>query len=227
MPVSTPPPDPAAVSRRTFILFLCMAPASVLCIVAIILVSQYKEFRAIVAPEPNVPPLLWTAPQQMRLQRVAERLGDFASEVPAQKSDSLWLDDSDLDVLVASSPISKSSGLRYRVEAGDSNLAVSTTQPVRDLQGKVAWIFRRIAKDQGYFNARVEGILDLSPQEVKLAPQVGFMNGQRFPISLLEKRGGFSVSDYAPPGNPVYARLLQVLTQVKVVRGRVLLVRGR
>ncbi len=214
------PPSAPVFSRRGFILFLILAPASFACVFAIILVLQYKQFRSLVASVPDVPEVFSDSVGRDRIRELGLSFQAFASG----KTDSLRLTGRDLDFLLAASPVARSQSLRFHVEIGESVLTVHSTQPLHALRGRLAWLFRKMARDTGYLNAVLEGAPKFEEGRLELDPNRGFMNGQRVPRAGLVNRGGMSPGDFLE-NRELYEKMIGALAQVKITRGKVLMVR--
>jgi hypothetical protein len=220
MPPETTPP-PQEFSRKSFFLFLVLAPACFLVIAAIVVLVQYRQFKGMVSTDPEIRmPALESALQG----RVASLRASFEAFASGNSSpDSLWLSAEDLNALLAASPVARAQDLRFRVEVVADTVVVRSTQPVQAMQGRAAWAFRKIAPD-GYLNARIEGLPQFEKNHLALSASRGFINGQRVPRASLTRRGGMSPPDFLE-SQELYAKLLGVLGEVKLEQGKILLVR--
>ena len=86
--VSNPP---GGASRLSFYVFLLIAPAGLLFILAIILASQYKQFKSIVTPSADVAKFDWDDSAQSRLNELSDEFHTFVAPGGAGKMDSLWI----------------------------------------------------------------------------------------------------------------------------------------
>lgn len=220
--VSTPPGE---FSRRSFFLFILMAPAGLAIIIAIILVTQYRQFKASVSPIPEVSEFMWDASSQSRLDSVVINLREFSANDSAKKSDSLWLNAEDLNLLMASSPVIASQGIHFHADIKDDQITLRSTQAVQAMQGKFAGIFKKIAKS-GYLNARLEGEPEWKDGRLEFSPDSGFLNGQKVVAVALQKRGGMSPRDFLTD-TVAYAEFIAALGDVKATDGKILLIRKR
>jgi hypothetical protein len=220
-PVSTPPGD---FSRRSFFLFLLLAPTGILFILLIILATQFKEFRAMVSPAAEVPEFSWSDSSRARLKDVLADLRAFSvRDTSRVKSDSLWISPPDLNLLLAASPVAASQGLRFQADIRDSLMIVRSTQSVQALRGRFAWMFK-LMKHSGYLNARLEGHPELSEGKLLFTPNVGYLNGQTVPAITLVKRGGLSPADFVSEWE-FYNAFVGSLAEVKSMQGKILFVR--
>jgi hypothetical protein len=221
--ISKPPGEP---SRRSFFLFLMLAPAGFLIIFAIVMVAQFRQFKASVSPVPDVKVVSFDTPACELLEDVARRCLFFVKGNASSgwKMDSLWLNSDDLNVLLAASPTASAQGMRFHVSI-DSVVTVRSTQPVQALQGKFAWMFKLMAKS-GYLNARLEGRPEFKDGKLTFMPDRGFLNGQKVPAIALQKRGGMSPEDFMT-NREFYADFLQAVSSVEVTQGRILVIRNR
>ncbi len=221
-----PTPHPPALSRRSLLLLSLMAPAGLLVIAGIIALLQYRQFRGMVSPEPVVSESVPTTGDSARLAALGGLLRRFpAGEGP----DTLSLSLSDLTLLAAASPAVIRDGLRIRLVAHDSLLAMETSRPVDSLQGRAAGFFKRIAPvPDGWLNARVEGLPEWKKGALTLDPERGYLNGTKVPRTALTKRGGLTPRDFlAPEQLPAYERFLEALDTVWYDGKSVLLIRNR
>ena len=215
--------SPGEFSRRSFFLFILMAPAGLAIILAIILVTQYRQFKASVSPAPDVQEFAWDSLSLSRVDTVLADLHSFSSN-PIKKFDSLWIDSRDLNLLMAHSSVIASQGIRFHAEMHDSLIVIRSTQAVQSMQGKFAGIFKKIAHSTGYLNARLEGEPELKDGRLDFAPDSGFLNGQKVVSVALQKRGGMSPGDFTTD-TAAYGEFVRALGEVKVMDGRILLVR--
>src|ERR1700722_8004577 len=148
---------PGGSSRRSFLLFAMLVPVGIFFIIAILLVVQFKQFRALVSPATaDVAEFAWNDSTRARLDSVQMDLRAFADKDSVRlKSDSLWVTPGDLNLLLSSSPMAVSHGIRVHVSIADSLIIVQSTQPVQALQGQLAWFFKKMAPS-GFLNARIE-----------------------------------------------------------------------
>lgn len=199
-----------------------MAPAGLAIILAIILVTQYRQFKASVSPAAEVQEFVWDASSQSRVDTVLTDLHSFSSN-PIKQFDSLWIDSRDLNLLMAHSPVIASQGIRFHADMHDSLIVIRSTQAVQSMQGKFAGIFKKIASS-GYLNARLEGEPELKDGRLDFSPDSGFLNGQKVVSVALQKRGGMSPGDFTAD-TAAYGEFVRALGEVKVMDGRILLVR--
>jgi hypothetical protein len=216
-------PQPA-LSRRSFVLFALLAPAGLLVIAGIIALLQYRQFRSMVSPQAAVMAPAWTAADSARHESLLAVLKAFSGDAGP---DTLSLSPEDLTLLAASSPAANSKGFRIRILAKDSLLASESSRPVDSLEGGAAAVFKRLSPvENGWLNARVEGLPQWKDGALALDPARGYLNGVKVPRTALAKRGGLSPRDFlAPEQLPAYQAFLEVLDTVVYVDGRVVLIR--
>jgi len=208
-------------SRRTFIAFLFLAPVGIFCVFAIIVVLQYRQFQAMLSPLAETQEYVWGPPQIALRDSLIVSLTRFSA---LSSGDSLRLGSEDLTLLLNASPIAREQHLSLSVQImGDSLFVLRTTQAIDDLQGRLAWIFKKLGRS-GFLNARVEGRPKLENDRLDLDPDRGFLNNQKIPRSALVKRGGFSPGDFIHPRDG-YETFVRSLAKVKLDQGGVLLLR--
>ena len=107
-------------------------------------------------------------------------------------------------------------------------LVVESSRPLNALNGRIARVFQRIAPVQdGWLNARMEGLPELKAGQLAFAPERGFMNEAKVPRAAMTKRGGMSPKDFLEPAAlPRYAALIAVLDTVYWNGAAVVLVRA-
>ena len=244
------PPDPPVFSRRSFLFFIVLAPACLLAVAAIVLTLQYKQFRTMVSPASAVEEFVPTEADVLRLAALENAFAVFASSAPPLDSatasgtasasaadttgstgyaDSLRLSPHDLTLLAAASPVARGQGLRFRFADGDSLITVESARRVDALQGRVAWVFRRITPiADGWLNARMEGLPVWKARALSFEPEKGYLNGAKVPRAALSKRGGLSPKDFLDPRHePAYTAFLAAIDTVVYVDGNVVIVRRK
>lgn len=211
---------PPVFSRRSFLFFIILAPACILAVATIVLTLQYRQFRALVAPVSTVEP-----PPPLPESREAANLilAAIAQFSDGLGSDTLKLSPDDLNRLTAASPVLRREQIRFRFSAGltttpnseaaESLLVVESSRTVADLEGKAAWVFKRISPiADGWLNARMEGLVELKKNELAFAPERGFMNATKVPKAAMTKRGGMSPRDFLEAAEASrYAALIAAL----------------
>ncbi len=216
---------PSVFSKRSFIFFILLAPACVLAVVAIVLTLQYKQFQAMVAPATTVAEFAWTPESRQRLETLLASIRSFSETATDTASkadaDTLRFTPDDLTVLVASSHVTASEHMRFRFGSTvtrnkDTLLTVESSQPVTALNGKFAWIFKRIAQmKDGWLNARMEGLPEVKagpPRALDFTVENGFLNNGRVPRAALMKRAGLSPKDFLDPQlAPEYAAFVNAI----------------
>ncbi len=219
---------PGGSSRRSFFLYLTIVPAGVFVILATLLIVQFKQFRALVSPATaDVPEFVWSDSARARLDSVETDLRAFSSgnTTARLKTDSLWMSAEDVNLLLASSSIAVSHGIRVHVSIEDTLVILQTTQPVQALQGQLAWIFKKLASS-GYLNARIEGYPQLKNGRLTFFPENGFLNGRKLPTTAWTKQGGLSLESFTDH-HESYDALVRALAGIKATQGKILLVRNR
>ncbi len=213
---------PPVFSRRSFLFFIVLAPACLLAVVAIVMTLQYRQFRSLVSPVSTVSPMTASPETRVAAHAMLRALDAFTA---GEGSDSLALAPDDLNALVALSPVLEREAMRFRFSIAPASsprdetgplLAVESSRPLNALNGRLAWIFQRITPVQeGWLNARLEGLPELKSRQIGFAPERGFMNGARVPRAAITKRGGMSPKDFLEPGAmPRYEAMLAVLDTV-------------
>lgn len=197
-------------TRRSFLLFLFLAPAAVLTLVAIILATQYKQLQSVVSSEQVVKPFVWDDAGRTHLNSLVASLHEFSSGVG---SDTLRLPAADLNLLAAASPVVQKQRVYFRFTDTDTMLLVETTQSIEDQNRKLSWIFKKIIPlEFQYLNARLEGLPQWKQGRLEFVPERGFLNGSKVPRAALSKRPGMSVRDFIGDSQlPVYEALRNVL----------------
>ncbi len=208
-------------SRGSFFFFILLAPAGIAFIVAIILATQYKQFKAVVSPAAEVSTFTLDSVSHARVDTLFLNFHAFVAKDAGH--DSLWLDVDDLNALLASSSVATVQGMRFKVTEHDTLLIVKSTQPVQSMQGQLAWLFKKMAPT-GYLNATLEGTPELSEGRLMFSPKNGYLNGQKVPSIALQKRGGMSPADFMEH-KEFYNEFLQSVKSVALIHGRVLFVR--
>jgi hypothetical protein len=206
-------PQPPPISRRAFLLFALLAPASFLAVIAIILVLQYRQFQTLVSPQAAIEAPVWSAGDSARHEALKASLLAFGS---GEGPDTLFLSPADLTLLASGSSVAISQGLRFRIVGEDSLLASESARRLDALRGRFAGLFNRMSpiKD-GWLNARVEGTPELKNGALTLAVERGFLNGAKVPRAALEKHGGLSPRDFLTPEQlPAYTAFLAALDTV-------------
>ena len=182
-------------SRRSFLFFIVLAPACLAAVAGIVITLQVKQYRLLVAESPVVEEFSATDGSAL-VQRLLERFADFSA---GRGSDTLRLTTADLSALVAASSAT-AEGIRFRFTATDSHLVVESTRRVEELEGRLAWLFKRIAPiPDGWLNARMVGVPELKGRELGFAVTRGFLNDSKVPRAALTKRGGLSPKDFLHP----------------------------
>jgi hypothetical protein len=208
---------PPVFSRRSFIFFILLAPACILAVAGIVLTLQYKQFQTLVAASSTV-----EAPSDDPASRLkADSLLALVAAFSAQEGpDTLRLSPGDLNLLAAASPVLKLEEIRFHfsdtVKAGDSLLVVTSSRRLEALNGRFAWIFKRIAPIQnGWLNATMEGYPEWKSGVLSFAPERGYMNGAKVPKAAMVKRGGMSPKDFLDTSAaPAYRALLGAIDTV-------------
>lgn len=221
MPSSSPP----VFSRRSFIFFLIAGPIGLLTIFLLILVSQYGQYKGMVSPRENVPETVWTDEDREQLASTREGLENFTA---GRGPDSLWIAPSELTLLAASSPTVQRQGIRFRITAREGDLVIETTQSIESMQGRIAWVFRKITpSDFRWLNARLEGYPEWKDGALAFAPERGYLNDGKVPSAALTKRGGMSPKDFLDPVHaPEYRAFLSMLARVEFSNGGIALIRN-
>ena len=207
-------------TRRSFILFLLLAPAAILTLIAIILATQYKQLQSVVSSKPVVSAYSWDEAGRARVGAIAGSLRDFAT---GKGSDTLRLTASDLNLLAAASPVVQKQRLYFRISALDSLLLVESTQSIEDQNRKLSWIFKKVIPlEFQYLNARLEGLPQWKEGRLEFAAERGFLNGSKVPRAALLKRAGISPKDFVDStGLPLYQALLSRLDSTYYADGSV------
>jgi len=217
---------PGGSSRRSFFLFLLLVPVGIFVILAALLVVEFKQFRAMVSPTTaDVPEFAWSDSAHARVDSVEADLHAFVDRDTSRvKSDSLWISGGDLTLLLGSSNIALSHGIRVHVTTTDSLIIVQSTQPVQALQGQLAWVFKKIAPS-GYLNARIEGYPILKDGKLTFFPVRGFLNGHKIPTTTWTKQGGFSAASFIGHQD-FYNAFLRAVGDIQVTPKGMLLLRN-
>lgn len=200
-------------SRRSFLFFIVLAPACLVAVASIVLTLQVKQYRLLVAETPVVDsPVPESAGDSSVVPTLLGRFAEFAS---GAGPDTLRLSPGDLTALVTASSATDE-GIRFRFTAADSHLVVESTRRVEELDGRLAWLFKRIAPvPDGWLNARMEGVPELKGRELGFAVARGFLNGSKVPRAALTKRGGLSPKDFLHPRHePEYTAFVSALARV-------------
>lgn len=215
--------EPPVFSRRSFLFFVVLAPACLLAVAAIILTLQVKQYRLLVAETPLVADVVEEDPDGVRT--LLDRFAGFSA---GQGPDTLRLSSADLDILVASSA-ARGAGIRFRFTATDSLLLVESSRRVEELEGRLAWLFKRIAPvSDGWLNARMEGLPELKDRQLGFDVSRGFLNGSKVPRAALTKRGGLSPKDFLDPRyEPEYTAFLSAVASVSWDGRNVVIARKR
>ena len=211
-------------TRRSFLLFLFLAPAAILTLLAIVLATQYKQLQSVVSAKAAVTAFEWNETGLARLDMVVGSLKDFSSGTGA---DTVVLPASDLNLLAAASPVLKKQRLYFRVTAEDSSLIIESTQSIEDQHRRLSWIFKKIIPVEfQYLNARLEGLPQWKEGKLEFVPEKGFLNGSKVPRSALLKRSGMSPRDFVDDaGLPVYQAVIGRLDTAYFADRGVILVR--
>lgn len=223
------PVPPPVFSRRSFLLFIFLAPAGLLTILTIIVTLQYRQFRAMVSPESTIPPVEWTSEKLERVKRLQASLHAFGA---GDGRDSVWYAAEDLTLLAASSRVVAEQSLSVRLDVRDTVLVVETSQRVDALQGRFAWIFQRITpvtavEGGGWLNARMEGLPEWNGGRLEFAPVRGWLNDVRVPRAALTKRAGMSLRDFVDgPAVDVHDAITAELERVVITDGGAALIRN-
>lgn len=152
--------DQPVFSRRSFLFFIVLAPACLLAVAGIVITLQVKQYRLLVADSPLV------EAGEGNPDVVRTLLGRFAEFSAGEGPDTLRLSPADLEALVVASPAATDEGIRIRFTATDSHLVMESTRRVEELDGRLAWVFKRIAPiPDGWLNARVEGLPELKNRD--------------------------------------------------------------
>jgi hypothetical protein len=219
---------PPVFSKRSFLFFILLAPASFAAVAAIVLTLQYKQFQAMVAPATTVAEFVPTSESRQRLDGLRASIQAF-SDTLESPVDTLRLSPDDLTVLAAASPVTAREHIRFRFAAKKGLLVAESSQRVSALNGRFAWIFKRISKTpEGWLNARLEGLPELkrAPLALDFAVENGFLNDGRVPRAALIKRGGLSPKDFLDPVfAPEYYAFLNAIDTVYFDVDAVVLVR--
>jgi hypothetical protein len=212
-------------SRRSFLLFLFLAPAAILALIAIILATQYRQLQSVVSSRQAVAPFEWNAAGRARLDSLVDSLRAFSS---GAGPDTLRLQASDLNLLAAASPTVKKQNIHFRIAATDSTLVVESTQSIEDQHRRLSWIFKKIIpREFQYLNARLEGVPQWKDGRLDFIPERGFLNGAKVPRAALLKRSGMSPRDFVDDaGLPAYHGVIRVLDTAFQAEGRLVLVRA-
>jgi hypothetical protein len=200
-------------SRRSFLLFLFLAPACLIVLATIILATQYRQLQSVVSSRPAVAPFEWDGAARARLDSVLLSLESFSA---GQGSDTLGLPASDLNLLAAASPTLKKQKIRFRITASDSLLVTESTQSIADQNRRLSWIFKKVIPAEfQYLNARMEGLPQWKENRIEFLPERGSLNGSKVPRAALVKRSGLSPRDLVDDVHaPAYAKLVSVLDTV-------------
>ncbi len=224
MKTPDPPPITGAFSRLSLYLFIFLVPACFLVIVLTILLVQYRSFKAMVVDHSEIREWSMTEAQKKQLDSLSQTLQNFAKG-DSLVSDSLWFGPADLELMIATSSITIAQHLRFKIEIpSDTLFVLRSSQSVQDLNGSMAWIFKKISP-HGFLNARIDGIPQLDTNGLQILPVRGFINGQTVPRTSLSRRGGTSPGDFMEPNNASYQRFVKALKEVKLRQGKVLLIR--
>jgi hypothetical protein len=215
---------PPVFSRRSFLFFILLAPACVLAVIAIVVTLQYKQFQAMVSSASTVEQFLWTEESRQSLDTLLAAIQSFPRD---EGPDTLWLSPDDLTSLAAASPVLERLRISFRITAADGFLVVESSQRVEALNGRFAWIFKRLSPTpDGWLNARMEGLPEWKAGALDFAPERGFLTGSKLPRAALTKRGGMSPRDFLDPiHEPEYRAFLGALDTILLdSNGSVLLV---
>jgi len=197
-------------TRRSFLLFLFVAPACVLTLLAIILATQYKQLQSVVSSRQAVAPFEWNDAGRARLGEVTASIRRFTE---GSGPDTLRLPASDLNLLIVASPVTQKQRIHFRITANDSLLIVESTQSIEDQHRRLSWIFQKIVPlEFQYLNARLVGGTDWTQGKLAFVPDTGYLNGAKVPRAALVKRPGMSPRDFVDDaGMPMYSELLNRL----------------
>lgn len=224
---------PPVFSRRSFLFFLVLAPACLLVVAAIVITLQYRQFRTLVAPESAVAAAEPTPDSRLLADDVLASLAAFRQ---GEGPDSLAVPPEALNALVLNSPVLKRENIRFHFAVTPANvrdstegtlLSVESARPLGALNGRLAWIFQKITPiEDGWLNARLDGLPELKSRQLSFTPERGFMNEARVPKAAITKRGGMSPKDFLEPAAlPQYDSLVSVLDTVYWDGTAVILVR--
>jgi hypothetical protein len=204
---------PPVFSRRSFIFFIVLAPACLLAVAGIVLTLQYRQFQTLVAATSIIEPATAEPDDDERIESLLAEIQSFADGLGP---DSLSLTPGDLNMLAAASPVLSKEEIRVRFRGTDSLLIVESSRRMEALNGRLAWIFKRIAPLQnGWLNARMEGLPELKAKQLAFAPERGFLNENKVPRAAMTKRAGMSPKDFLEPSaEPQYRAFIAAVDSV-------------
>jgi len=210
--------------KGPFFIFLMLMPAFFVLIVFILVAMQYKQLKALVAPNPADLAPVQTSPESQA--RVRAKVDSFLLAPPAADRahrDTLGLDAADLNDLIRGSEALQNLHLDYHLSLEDTLLVARNSLPVEEMQGMLATM-AKLLHVHGYLNSIMKGYPKLEGGKLSLVPVAAMMNGIAAPPSVLSSKGKIEAREWVSD-KEAFDRATAHLADVKIRGGRLLLIR--
>lgn len=204
--------------KSSFLLYLLFVPVFLGLILILLAIMQWKQLRMLVAPEPVV------APRAEASRAVEDSLQALLQAfLVAPGKDTLDLGAEELNHLARASKTLKDLGWTYHMQFEDTLAVIRTSVPAQEMKGPASFLIK-LFRIKGYLNSEVHAYPRLEGEKLTIVPVRAMMNKEAAPATALTRRGEINPRDWVSD-TAAYDRALERLTDVRIRRGRLLLVR--
>ncbi len=195
-----------------------MMPIFILIIAFMLVAMQYKQLHAFVAAKPMALDALPVSPQAE--EKVRARIRDFFG---AASADTLALSAEEINHLSRTSKSLSDQHLDYHLDLVDTLLVARNSLPVGSLRGGLGTM-AGLLRVKGFLNSEMKGYPELKEGKITMIPVGAVMNGLPAPASVLSQKGPIDVREWVEDKD-FYDKALQDLSEVKVLRDHLLLIK--
>lgn len=219
----------ATAPRRSFLPFLLGLPIAFLCIGFILMVFQYKQVKTLVSDKPGAMESLPVSPEEQ--ERVLQKVKAFVDQpnqpagesTDSTSSDTLVLNEVEVNHLVRLSPAIAENAATYRLHLQDTLVTLVNVMPAAKLQGPVAWMVRLLQSD-GWLNSTMQARIDLEKSRVKVTLVKATMNDVVTPVSSFNKDNRLDPHRMAAD-TASFAKAIRSLNGLKIKDSRLVLIK--
>ncbi len=205
--------------KGSFLIFLLFLPAFLFIILTILIAMQYKQLRAFVSPQKVELVEIPISPEAE--VKAVSRVSTFLSQ---GGHDTLSLSSDEINHLLRSSKSLSALHLDYHMDFQDTLLVARNSLPVDHLNGVLSLLAKTL-HIKGYLNSEMKGYISLEKGKISLVPVSATMNGLAAPVSVLNRKGGGIDPAEWMEDKEAYNRALNLLSDIKVRDGSLLLIK--
>lgn len=200
-----------------FWLFVILVPCFFLIILLLLAAMQYKQMKTFISDSPAV---LDTIPDSAAAEaRVSESVRAFFRD----GGDTLSLGTAEANHMVRACEALERAGWRYHITLEDSLFSAASSTPAREMHGPAS-VIAKVMRMEGWMNSVIRARPELKDGKLTLVPVAAEMNAVKAPASVLSKKGAVDPREWVAD-KAFYDSALAALAEVKVERGRLLLVK--